>query len=124
MEIKMLRQPQFQDLAFIVSGFQKLGWPDWIIALISKVDQPKGENDGRPVSIASILLRLWASLCARELLQFWGSTFPAGVSGAIPGTCTVLSTYSLQRKIEKPCGWTGLNCNIIKAFKWHATLAG
>ena len=78
------------------------------------------EADTRPITIASLVWRLWASAVARQMLRSWIKTFPPGVYGAMPGLSVEDACMPLQIAIEQSHDSgdpvSGLSMDLRKCF--------
>ena len=123
-----LKQLPDDCIVSLVQAFQCLGpngMPAHLMAartvpLLKKEDaiHPK---DTRPITILSLLYRLWGRVISQAVLQYWNRYFPKSVTGFLPGRSAMMPMYHLQVLLEKSHhdqleSWSGLTLDIRKCF--------
>ena len=73
-----------------------IGLPDWMmiarVVLIPKFVGASQICDLRPITVYSLLFRIWSKVCARRLLTSWKYQMPRSIVGAMPGrSCSQLT---------------------------------
>lgn len=76
----------------------------------------------RPITVLSMLYRVWSRATSKVILMHWSQVFPAQITGFLPRRLVQLHQYELQfqlemchhRKDELQLG--GLTVDIVKAF--------
>ena len=127
-ELKMLPDRALRHLIDITKGFTA-GWPDSMlvsrVVMLAKTTHASSltEADTRPITIASLVWRLWASVVARQMLRSWIKTFPPGVYGAMPGlsvedACMPLQKLQLNSRMtqvtqSQAYQWTSANVSTL-----------
>ena len=60
--------------------------------LVPKVSDATTFNQMRPITVFSLIFRVWTKVAARRMLLQWKLSLPKNVVGAIPGrSCTTLT---------------------------------
>ena len=77
--------------------------------------------DTRPITILSLLYRLWGKVLTKAVLQVWQTSFPPAVTGFLPHRSAVIPMYRLQHQLEaahqsNTKKLTGLTLDIRKCF--------
>ena len=99
-------------------------WPraalQGVVSAIQKAHTSSTVNDFRPITIFSLIYRVWGSLRARQCLSYLHKIAPPSLFGNRPGVSASAVWYELQCVIESSslddqalCGFTA---DIIKAF--------
>ena len=75
----------------------------------------------RPITVLSLLYRLWGRVTSQIILRKWGTYFPKAITGFLPHRSAVLPMYHLQHQLERardPSQKTmsGLTLDICKCF--------
>eukprot|EP00438_Fugacium_kawagutii_P022909 Skav224171 [mRNA] locus=scaffold2007:382978:386172:+ [translate_table: standard] len=120
-------------LQAIVDVFNKLlgtGLPPWImlakVLLVPKTTEAVTIPTMRPITVFSLLFRLWAKVVARRLLLNWKMVLPMSVVGAVPGrSCAQLSlaaSIRVERKLTLGCEAGGFSLDIEKCFNTFGRL--
>lgn len=99
-------------------------WPKCLLFckthMLPKTEKPSHPSLTRPITVASIIYRCWASTVARQMLQHWSSRLPGTISGGIPGKGTSHILMQIYNRLEQ--AWvdgkqvSGCVLDIIKAF--------
>eukprot|EP00438_Fugacium_kawagutii_P034154 Skav226362 [mRNA] locus=scaffold290:35852:41140:- [translate_table: standard] len=92
-----------------------------VIALKKTVDADRAKMT-RPITILSLLYRLWSRATTRAILLRWSQTFPAAVTGFLPGRSVQCFQYAFQHSLEQAQLHShepqigGLTVDLTKAF--------
>ena len=123
-ELKQLPDSAILHLAKLCQLGVECGFPQFMlygrINILAKVDEPQGQNDGRPICVLPATYRLWSSVMCTQLLRFWSTRMPSSIMGGLPGRAARDVTYSLQQAVEdaqrehEPL--SGFVLDIIKCF--------
>lgn len=76
----------------------------------------------RPITILSLLYRLWSKTATRGIFRCWGDLFPPEVTGFLPRRSPTNMLYALQTQLEQAIGRNhvielgGLTLDLQKAF--------
>ena len=91
-----------------------------LISSLQKHDRAQTAADYRPICIFSIVYRCWASLRAREMLQWLSMIAPPNLMGSCPGRDSASLWYQLACLIEEGnCSdstWAGHIADLSKCF--------
>lgn len=102
-ELKMLPDLLIERLRQVCMSYQT-GFPPWFMtAKVTPLNKTTGTPAGheiRPITIFSLLYRLWASLICKQTLQQWNNWCPADISGLMPGRGAHLASYDTQAMLE------------------------
>eukprot|EP00438_Fugacium_kawagutii_P034778 Skav236242 [mRNA] locus=scaffold829:291628:296460:- [translate_table: standard] len=126
-ELKQLPAAAYAQLASLFTRATGNGFSHddmTIITLpIGKTESPTGPSQVRPISLLSMLYRVWAKVTTRQLLRHLAGTLPAAIVGYIPGRCLLTRMLSQQHVIEKAIlrdsdspPWLGVTLDIVKCF--------
>ena len=102
-------------------------WPEALrtakTVMLPKVSQGCTPAQTRPITVFSILYRMWASANARKVLAQLGRRLPPMVTGGIPRHSTYMVITGIQTSIEQALlregERSGMVLDIIKAFNLH-----
>eukprot|EP00438_Fugacium_kawagutii_P032564 Skav217938 [mRNA] locus=scaffold1737:126699:129917:- [translate_table: standard] len=89
---------------------------------LSKKPNSQRVEHTRPITILGVLYRLWSKITTKQVLSHWSYTFPASITGFLPGRSYELAQYSLQFELEmanlQPTAaqYGGLTLDLRKAF--------
>ena len=103
------------------------GRTDWPLQLlqgfvcaVDKQNQKQGADGYRPITLLSVIYRVWASIRTRQLLRALQQQMPEEMFGFVPEKETADLWISLQAKIETACQLgqplTGCVADVVKAF--------
>ena len=116
LESRLNNEPGFED------SVQE--WCDILITLIPKVNNAVTVHQWRPISLTSVVQKLFLSICSRMLTEF-GRPIHPGQYGFVPGKQTMEVSECLRLVLQK-CDTWGLPVYILKidAFRafdsmWH-----
>ena len=75
----------------------------------------------RPITVLSLLYRLWGRVVSQKILRTWGQHFPKAVTGFLPQRSTFLPMYETQHRLEQThhapdTMLSGLTLDITKCF--------
>lgn len=99
-------------------------WPQVLLCcktfMLPKCNEPAGPEQTRPITVAAIVYRLWASLHAKCVLSRWACQMPDTISGGLPGKGTadlLLHVYQeLEHAYANRQAISGCVLDLIKAF--------
>ena len=122
-ELKLLPDLAIVHLSQILNSFTA-GWPSWLlvarVVLLAKDAVVLTAAAVRPITIYSVLWRLWAGILARQPLQAWARAGIPGVHGALPGWSVSDACMRIQLAIESAhesnTPIAGFTLDLIKAF--------
>ena len=90
------------------------------VSLLGKTDNPRFATDARPITIIGCIVRLFTKFSAFFILRSWTSSFPAAISGGLPGRGVRLFSWLQQFAAEvaniKKTPVAGLSLDLVKAF--------
>ena len=125
-EIKGLPDNILLDLIELFRRFTKDGFPQWFMQArvipLAKKPQATDPKFSRPITIFSLLYRIWSRVVTRQILQKWTDTFPASITGFLPGRSPGKLLYELQFRLETICQgkssqqFGGVTLDLVKAF--------
>ena len=123
-ELRQLPKIAIQDLIDIIQGLWTFGFSHSMmstrVSLLAKVLQPKTINDGRPITIMSVIVRLVSRLIFSQTVKVWMNHLPQPISGGLPNRgvrdlaldqALLIETYLANRH-----GLCGSSVDLIKAF--------
>ena len=100
------------------------GLPEWLMLarlfLVPKVADATTFNQMRPITVFSLIFRVWTKVAARRMLLQWKLSLPKSVVGAIPGrSCTTLTLETgvqIENYLRLGTEAGGFNLDISKCF--------
>lgn len=99
-ELKLLPTRAFRDLAIIFHNATQEGFGSRDMTVftlpIGKHDQPKGPADTRPISLMTMLYRLWSKVTTTQILAQLANRLPASIVGFIPGRSLTATMVAQQ----------------------------
>ena len=123
-ELASLSPSLLQLLVGLFNGASACGLPEWLmvarVVLVPKKPDASTFGDMRPITIYSLLFRIWAKVTAKRLLNQWKLVIPPCVVGGIPGRSC--SRLSLQTALHHESGIRlsseigGFSLDITKCF--------
>ena len=121
-EIKLLHVSAWQHLHELMTRFRY--WPKALTTcrtvMLPKEDVTAGPHSTRPITIAPIIYRIWASVHARIILQKWSTLLPPQISGGLPkrGTLDLMldNMLQLESAVHHDQPLSGFVLDIEKAF--------
>ena len=95
-ELAAMHPNLIQSLIQTFHVSSSIGLPDWMmvarVVLIPKFVGASQICDLRPITVFSLLFRIWSKVCARRLLTSWKYQMPQSIVGAMPGrSCSQLT---------------------------------
>ena len=123
-----LKQLQDNCVTSLIQAFQFLGhagMPKHLMAArtvpLLKKPEAMSPKDTRPITILSLLYRLWGRVMTQVVLSKWNQFFPPAVTGFLPGRSAIMPMYKLQLHLERAHQdatqqWSGLTLDIRKCF--------
>ena len=125
-ELKMLTDPMLLDLMAIFHRIADVGMPSHLMwaktVPLAKEKEVFSPSKTRPITVISLLYRLWGKVVSQQILSSWSQTFPAAITGFLPGRSSQSMLYHLQAKLEQvqfgidPHHWSGLTLDLVKCF--------
>eukprot|EP00438_Fugacium_kawagutii_P018743 Skav223994 [mRNA] locus=scaffold1943:122578:125868:- [translate_table: standard] len=114
-------------LSLLIDIFNSMGnspFPEWFmlsrVVLVPKQPDAKHFADMRPITVCSLLFRLWAKVVARRLLLTWKRQIPSSVVGAMPGRSgsqlSLSTSLSIENALTVGTEMGGFNLDITKCF--------
>ena len=95
-------------------------WTTGIVHCLEKTEQASKAGDYRPITIFSLVFRVWSSIRSTQLLQHVRDLVPTGCCGNVPSKSAVDVWYNLQLSIEESfeseVPLCGIVCDIQKCF--------
>lgn len=102
-ELKLLPSCVWMCLIAMIEKF--VDWPKCLVYckthMLPKTEKPSHPASTRPITVAAIVYRSWASIVARQLLQHWATRLPNTISGGIPGKGTSHVLVQIYHKLEE-----------------------
>ena len=127
-----LSQPELNAFSDQIIGFlaqlmyagSSLGFPDWLmlarVVMVPKCTGATSFSQMRPITVYSLLFRIWAKISARRLLQQWKTVVPRCITGGLPGrSCARLSlsnAIDVEHGLSIGAGLGGFSLDIAKCF--------
>ena len=99
-------------------------WPEQLVqgkvVSLAKVAAPKSPNDFRPITVFSLLYRIWSSFHAKRALHFLDTIMPDSLYGNRPG-CHATQVWSkllwcIEHSYQSSLELTGMVADLQKAF--------
>ena len=99
-------------------------WPQsmmtGLIHSLQKIPTAHKVGHYRPITLCSLLYRIWSSIRSRQLLTHFMDQTPMGISGNVPGKTTKHLWYTIQLQIEQANAegdmQSGCVVDLVKAF--------
>ena len=118
-DLKLLPLKAWSDIQELFDTF--IDWPKVLglckTIFLTKVSGNPKPGDTRPITIASILYRLWASVHSKVFLKVWANKLPPSMSGGLPGRGTEEVLTQIQIALEGAnTTVSGFVLDILKAF--------
>ena len=125
-ELKGLPDNTLLDLIEVFRRYTKDGFPQWFMQArvipLAKKPQATDPKFSRPITILSLLYRLWSRVVTRQILQNWTDKLPVSITGFLPGRSPGKLLYELQFRLEsiyqgkssQQLG--GVTLDLVKAF--------
>ena len=88
---------------------------------LGKTAQPDHAHLTRPITVLSLLYRLWGRATTVKILQHWTKHFPTAVVGFLPARSMTNAMVGFQWKLEQAhlgmdLSYGGLTLDLVKAF--------
>lgn len=118
-DLKLLPLKAWSDIQELFDTFTD--WPKVLglckTIFLTKVSGNPKPGDTRPITIASILYRLWASVHSKVFLKVWANKLPPSMSGGLPGRGTEEVLTQIRIALEGAnTTVSGFVLDILKAF--------
>lgn len=125
-ELKQLPDNVIQALIEAFEALITTGMPSWMMTAktiaLAKVENAVHPQKTRPITVLSLLYRLWGRCMTQQILQAWTKILPKSCTGFLPGRDPHWMIYELQVRLERshhnlqehPMG--GLTLDIVKCF--------
>ena len=115
-DLKLLPLKAWSDIQELFDTFTD--WPKVLglckTIFLTKVSGNPKPGDTRPITIASILYRLWASVHSKVFLKVWANKLPPSMSGGLPGRGTEEVLTQIQIALE------GANTTVVRFCLRHS----
>eukprot|EP00438_Fugacium_kawagutii_P012851 Skav225689 [mRNA] locus=scaffold2526:48397:52710:+ [translate_table: standard] len=123
-ELASLHPSLLNKLVHAINSLSSVGFPAWMmlakVLLVPKTEESTCIPKMRPITVFSLIFRVWAKTLARRLLLRWKMTLPPNIVGAVPGrSCSQLSLEAaarVERKLQLGCEAGGFSLDIEKCF--------
>ena len=80
-------------------------FPSWFMISkvfpVSKCYNASSAAQVRPITVLALIYRVWGRATSHSLMRSWASTFPAAVSGFLPGRSAEALLFHWQHKLER-----------------------
>eukprot|EP00438_Fugacium_kawagutii_P009517 Skav209790 [mRNA] locus=scaffold1201:11124:13502:- [translate_table: standard] len=123
-ELRAMNDKLVNVILDVFNRLDSAGFPKWLmLARVILLPKRVGASvfaQMRPITICSMLYRMWAKMLARKLLQQWKVALPMGIVGSVPGRSGTQLTLSAALRIENAIyvgsELGGYNLDIQKCF--------
>ena len=123
-ELKMLPFVAIEDMAKIFKKIWPSGFPPSMLrartVLLAKNSDPRGIEDGRPITILSVLVRMASKLVADQVLKQLSLWLPSGISGGLPNKgvkdLSLLQQFAIEKALHSSSTLGGFTLDLSKAF--------
>lgn len=125
-ELKNLPDNCIHDLARVMQSLIPDGFPSWLmhakVVAVAKTHNANHAASTRPITVLSLIYRLWGRITTRRILEQWSHTLPDSITGFLPKRNAQTSIYRTQLHLEatnhglSSQQWGGLTLDLIKAF--------
>ena len=118
-----------QAIVDLCSIFQKI-WPSGMpphlaqarVVMLEKKSQPRGIQDGRPITILSVLSRLSSKIIADQVLAQLSALLPPQISGGLVARGThdlsVQQHFRIEQAVSDKSQLGGYTLDLVKAFNY------
>ena len=127
-ELRSLPSIALKSLSQIFHRFQGHSFPQrWLIALTIPLGKQQDANTPaktRPITVLSLLYRLWSKVVTTQILKHWSHHLPGYIVGFIPGRSPQNEMIKIQHQFE--CShsileegathWQGITLDLVKCF--------
>ena len=125
-ELKVLPKQAIIDLCNIFKKIWPSGMPPNLaqarVVMLEKNSQPKGIQDGRPITILSVLSRLSSKIIADQVLQQLSQLLPPQISGGLAARGThdlsVQQHFRIEQAVSTRTQLGGYTLDLVKAFNF------
>ena len=89
---------------------------------VSKVHDADSAAQVRPITVMSLIYRIWGRVTTKGIATAWAASFPSAVSGFLPGRSAEQLLYHLQHRLElihseeSPATLGGLTLDLVKCY--------
>ena len=125
-ELKDLPLVVITDLVEIIKKIGTKGLPGFLMHAktipLAKEHHTKLVNKTRPITVLSLIYRVWGRVISRQILQQWTKSFPPAICGFLPKRSSIDLLYHLQSKLEQvhlgvdEQQWAGVTMDLVKCF--------
>jgi len=127
-ELRSLPSIAIKSLSQIFHRFQGQPFPErWLIALTIPLGKQHAAHTAaktRPITVLSLLYRLWSKVVTTQVLKHWSQHLPGYIVGFIPGRSPQNEMIKIQHEFE--CShttsgegatqWQGITLDLVKCF--------
>ena len=131
-ELKMLSTHAHDDLRRLCNEVYAKGFPPWFMVArtiaLSKVHDVPFPHQVRPISILSVIYRLWGKVVTTQIISQLSCSLPPQLTGFLRGRGPMQAAYQQQFDIEL-ANWmgtqlSGISIDLLKCFNTIAREAG
>ena len=123
-EVKLLPLEALELLATLFRSAIQVGLPSHLlqarVCVLAKVPLPTSLRQSRPITVFSVLYRLWSSATTRAILDHWSEYCPPSLAGSMPTKDCLTLSYRQLAEIEQArldrSGRLGFSIDIVKCF--------
>ena len=125
-DLKTLPKQAVEDLAKVCHRYQQQHFPMWLLQArtvpFRKSATAEAAKHTRPITILSLLYRVWSRVTTHQIAQHWRQHMPQSIIGFLPGRSAARAAWTLQWRLEQQAadhsaqGYGGLTLDLIKAF--------
>ena len=127
-ELRSLPPIAIKSLSQIFHRFQGHPFPSkWLVAItipLGKEIEAHTPAKTRPITVLSLLYRLWSKVVTSQILRHWSQHLPGYVVGFIPGRSPQNEMVKIQHEFEVShtnfetgsTQWQGLTLDLVKCF--------
>ena len=127
-ELRSLPTPAIKSLSQIFHRFQGHPFPKrWLVAITIPLGKEIGAHlpaKTRPITVLSLLYRLWSKVVTTQILKHWTQHLPGYIVGFIPGRSPQNEMVKIQHEFEVShtnfeigaTQWQGITLDLVKCF--------
>ena len=125
-ELKLLPTKAIEGLIEAFESILHQGMPQWMMCAktipLAKEEHASHPKKTRPITVLSLLYRLWGRCMTQQILQAWSKILPTSCTGFLPGRDPHWMIYKLQVLLERTqynnqqSSLGGLTLDIVKCF--------
>ena len=123
-EIQSLPRAAIVDLTKIIQSLWEHGFHEDMmqsrVTLLAKTLEPKTINDGRPITILSVIYRLVSKVIFVQVSKHWQRILPVQISGGLPGRgvkdLALDQGLVIEKFVLQKLPLCGSSIDLIKAF--------